>query len=275
MAYGLQDVVNQRRMIDESPADEGFKRVMRDKLDALLALAESAECRRVRILGYFGEDSKPCGNCDNCLHPPEQFNATEAARKLLSCIYRVRQSSGLSFGAGHIMDILRGKRSDKVLQHQHERLSTFGIGADLAEAQWRALMRQLIAREAIRVDAEHFNTLQLDHAAKPILKGEQTVWLKAATRASRVRKPTRSASTEPLSDPQAQAIFEALKTWRGQVAREHGLPAYVIFHDASLRAIAEQAPQSAADLQDINGMGEKKRDAYGEAVLRVVRDALT
>ena len=274
MAYGLQDVVNQRRMIDESPAGEGFKHVMRDKLDALLALAESAECRRVRILAYFGEDSRACGNCDNCLQPPEQFDATEAARKLLSCIYRVRQSSGLSFGAGHIMDILRGKRSDKVVQHQHDRLSTFGIGADLTEAQWRALMRQLIAREAIRVDAAHFNTLQLDHAAKPILKGEQAVWLKAQTRGARVRKPTRSTSQEALSSPQAQAIYEALKAWRSQVAREHGLPAYVIFHDASLRAIAEQAPQSAAALTGISGMGEKKREAYGQAVLRVVLEAM-
>jgi ATP-dependent DNA helicase RecQ len=149
MLYGLQDVVNQRRMIDESPAADAFKQVLRTKLDALLTLAESTECRRVQLLRYFGEDSSPCGNCDNCLHPPETTDATDAARKLLSCIYRVQQASGTAFGAGHIMDILRGKATEKVEQHGHQSLSTFGIGADWSETQWRGLLRQLIAREAV------------------------------------------------------------------------------------------------------------------------------
>ena len=276
MVYGLQDVVNQRRMIDDSPAGEDFKQVMRGKLDALLALAESAECRRVRILGYFGEDSQPCGNCDNCLHPPAQFDATEAARKLLSCIYRVQQSSGMAFGAGHLMDILRGKLTEKVAQYQHDQLSTFGIGSDWSETQWRALLRQLIAREAISVDAAHFNTLRLDAQAKPLLKGEVQVWMKEAStakRSSQKREAKREADHAELTTPHARAVYDALKAWRGEVAREHGLPAYVIFHDATLRALAQNPPRSAADLHDVSGMGEKKREAYGHEVLRVVRDA--
>ncbi len=273
MTYGLQDVVNQRRMIDDSPAADAYKQVMRDKLDALLAMAESATCRRVRILAYFGEDSQACGNCDNCLNPPAQFDATESARKLLSCIYRVQQASGLAFGAGHLMDILRGKRTEKVVQHQHDQLSTFGIGADTSEVQWRALMRQLIAREAIRVDATQFNTLHLDHAARAILKGQSEVWLKHSERVSK-RQAQRSTADTQLSDPQAQAIYEALKTWRAQVAKEHGLPAYLIFHDATLKAMAQDPPQTSGDLHRINGMGEKKREAYGSAVLRVVHATL-
>jgi ATP-dependent DNA helicase RecQ len=276
MVYGLQDVVNQRRMIDDSPAGEDFKQVMRGKLDALLALAESAHCRRVRILGYFGQDSQPCGNCDNCLNPPAQFDATEAARKLLSCIYRVQQSSGMAFGAGHLMDILRGKRTEKVTQYQHDQLSTFGIGSDWSETQWRALLRQLIAQEAISVDAAHFNTLRLDTHAKPLLKGEVQVWMKevsAAKRSSKQGDAKREAAHAELTTPQARAVYDALKAWRGEVAREHGLPAYVIFHDATLRAIAQDPPHNATDLLHFSGMGEKKRDAYGHEVLRVVRDA--
>ncbi|OGB91394.1 MAG: ATP-dependent DNA helicase RecQ, partial [Burkholderiales bacterium RIFCSPLOWO2_12_FULL_67_210] len=178
MVYGLQDVVNQRRMIDESPAADEFKQVLRGKLDALLTLAEASDCRRTRLLAYFGEASTPCGNCDNCISPPALDDATESARKLLSCIYRVQQSSGMAFGAGHIMDILRGKVTEKVTQYGHDKLSTFGIGADLGETQWRALMRQLIAREAIHVDSAHFNTLHLADAARAILKGESQVWLR-------------------------------------------------------------------------------------------------
>jgi ATP-dependent DNA helicase RecQ len=175
MAYGLQDVVNQRRMIDESPAGDEFKRVLRGKLDALLALAEATDCRRVRLLGYFGEPSQPCGNCDNCLQPPDTIDATEAARKLLSCIYRVQQASGMAFGAGHLMDILRGKPTDKVKQHGHDSLSTFGIGADLSETQWRSVLRQLIAREAVAVATDGFNTLSLADGARAILKGGETL----------------------------------------------------------------------------------------------------
>jgi ATP-dependent DNA helicase RecQ len=273
--YGLQDVVNQRRMIDESPAGDEFKQALRGKLDALLALAESTDCRRVRLLGYFGEASQPCGNCDNCLHPPAQHDATEAARKLLSCIYRV-EKAGTAFGAGHIIDILRGKRSDKVLQHGHETLSTFGIGADMAETQWRALLRQLIALGVVAVDAAPFNTLHLADAARPILLGEQPVRMKVAadkaTSAPRKRRADVADDGTPLSLAERDCL-DALKAWRGEVARAHNLPAYVIFHDSTLRAIAQRAPRSDADLDGIPGLGQKKREAYGAEVLRVVGSA--
>ncbi|MDP2218750.1 MAG: DNA helicase RecQ, partial [Hydrogenophaga sp.] len=210
MAYGLQDVVNQRRMIDESPAADEFKQVLRGKLDALLTLAEASDCRRVRLLAYFGEKSQPCGNCDNCLHPPALFDATESARKLLSCIYRVQQTSGMAFGASHIMDILRGKQTDKMAQYGHDKLSTFGIGADLSETQWRALLRQLIAIEAVQVDAAHYNTLHLANAAREILKGQRPVALAGHRKNPRPHQPQqnrpqqrcRRCARRPAAEPE-------------------------------------------------------------------------
>ncbi|WP_439608247.1 DNA helicase RecQ [Hydrogenophaga sp.] len=278
MAYGLQDVVNQRRMIDESPAADEFKQVLRGKLDALLTLAEASDCRRVRLLAYFGEASQPCGNCDNCLTPPQLFDATESARKLLSCIYRVQQASGSAFGAGHIMDILRGKVTEKVTQYGHDKLSTFGIGADLSETQWRALLRQLIAREAVQVHDAPYNTLHLADAARDILKGQSPVWLKSladkaagSARSGRQRAARATARDDgvPLSLAERECL-DALKAWRAGVAREHNLPAFVIFHDATLRAIAGRKPETLADLDGIAGIGQKKREAYGADVLRVV-----
>jgi ATP-dependent DNA helicase RecQ len=278
MAYGLQDVVNQRRMIDESPAADEFKQVLRGKLDALLTLAEASDCRRVRLLAYFGEASQPCGNCDNCLTPPQLFDATESARKLLSCIYRVQQASGSAFGAGHIMDILRGKVTEKVTQYGHAKLSTFGIGADLSETQWRALLRQLIAREAVQVHDAPYNTLHLADAARDILKGQSPVWLKSladkasgSARSGRQRAARATARDDgvPLSLAERECL-DALKAWRAGVAREHNLPAFVIFHDATLRAIAGRKPETLADLDGIAGIGQKKREAYGADVLRVV-----
>jgi ATP-dependent DNA helicase RecQ len=275
MLYGLQDVVNQRRMIDESPAGEEFKQVLRGKLDALLALAEATDCRRVRLLQYFGEASQPCGNCDNCLAPPQVWDGTEAARKLLSTIYRVQQQSGISFGAGHIMDILRGKATDKVAQFGHQKLSTFGIGADYSEAQLRGVLRQLIATGALAVDGSAFNTLQLTEGSRAVLKGEQQVLLReSVTQAGGSRRRGKTDKGVPAvaagltSD--AQLRFAALKAWRAEVARAHNLPAYVIFHDATLSAIAALAPQSLRDLEGVSGIGAKKLEAYGEEVLRVV-----
>jgi ATP-dependent DNA helicase RecQ len=278
MVYGLQDMVNQRRMIDESPAADEFKQVLRGKLDALLTLAEASDCRRVRLLGYFGEPSQACGNCDNCLNPPALHDATEAARKMLSCIYRVQQSSGTAFGAGHLMDILRGKVTDKVTQYGHDKLSTFGIGADLSETQWRALLRQLIAREAVRVDDAPYNTLHLTDEARPILKGETQVWLcevseSKGTGKRSARSGRKSAALAPDGQPLSlseRECLDALKAWRAEVAREHNLPAFVIFHDATLRAIAAQKPRSMDDLDGVPGIGQKKREAYGAEVLRVV-----
>jgi ATP-dependent DNA helicase RecQ len=276
MCYGLQDVVNQRRMIDESPAGEEFKQGLRGKLDALLGLAEATDCRRVRLLAYFNEASQPCGNCDNCLQPPAVWDGTDAARKLLSTIYRVQQMSGFGFGAGHVIDILRGKATEKVMQRGHETVSTFGIGADLSETQWRAVLRQLIAIGAVAVDAQAFNTLQLTEASRAVLRGEVPVRLRESVSTPAGRKAKRgtfgAVVKAPASlDAEGQSRYLALKAWRAEVAKEHNLPAYVIFHDATLAAIAARAPQSLDDLQGITGIGAKKLEAYGQEVLRVVR----
>jgi ATP-dependent DNA helicase RecQ len=275
MAYGLQDVVNQRRMIDESPAEEAFKQVMRGKLDALLALAEATDCRRVRLLGYFGEPSEPCGNCDNCLQPPAIWDGTDAARKLLSTIYRVQQASGISFGAGHIMDIVRGKNTEKVAQFGHDRLTTFGIAADLSEQQLRGVLRQLIATGAVAVDAQAYNTLRLTDGSRAVLRGEQPVRLReSVSQPGGSRRRGSSAKAPPAVaaglTSEGQARFAALKAWRAEVAREHNLPAYVIFHDATLAAIAALAPASLQDLQGVSGIGSTKLERYGEQVLEVV-----
>ncbi len=275
MCFGLQDVVNQRRMIDESPAGDEFKNGLRGKLDALLGLAEAADCRRVRLLAYFGEPSQPCGNCDNCLQPPDLWDGSEAARMLLSTIYRVQQQGGISYGAVHIMDILRGKSTEKVLQRGHEQLSTFGIGATFSDTLLRGVLRQLITLGAVTVDATAFNTLQLTEAARAVLKCEVQVVLRQSASAPTKKKTQRGANgtarTGSLLVPDAQQRYALLKAWRAEVAREHNLPAYAIFHDATLLAIAERAPRSLDQLYGVTGIGVKKLEAYGEAVLRVVR----
>jgi ATP-dependent DNA helicase RecQ len=277
MAYGLADVVNQRRMIDESPAAEDFKRLQRSKLDALLALAEAVDCRRVRLLAYFGEASEPCGNCDNCLQPPAVWDGTEAARKALSCIYRFRQHGGISFGAGHLIDVLRGKTTEKVTQHHHDRLSTFGIGADLAETQWRGVLRQLIALGHVRAEGE-YNTLELTDSARAVLRGEERILLRVAVEAPKRSRSSRSGSSRggadkppplPLDDTGLKR-FAALKAWRAEVAKEHNLPAYVVFHDATLAEMARECPASLDALAGISGVGAKKLDAYGREILRVL-----
>ena len=275
MCYGLQDVVNQRRMIDESPAEEEFKQGLRGKLDALLGLAEATDCRRVRLLAYFGEASQPCQNCDNCLKPPAVWDGTDAARKLLSTIYRVQQMDGISYGAVHITDILRGKKSEKVLQRGHDCLSTFGLGAEFSEVQLRGVLRQLIAIGAVTVDAQAFNTLKLTDASRAVLRGEVPVRLRESVSTPAPRKARRDSARVPVKlaaalDGQAQNRYLALKAWRAQVAKEHNLPAYVIFHDATLAAIALNAPQSLDDLQGISGLGVKKLEAYGQQVLRLL-----
>ena len=279
MAYGLADVVNQRRMIDESPAEEAFKRSQRGKLDALLALAEAHDCRRVRLLGYFGEESAPCVStqnvCDNCLHPPETWDATEAARKALSCVYRFHQGGGQRFGVVHLIDVLRGKRTDKVAQYGHDRLSTFGVGADLAEAQWRAVLRQLIALGHLRVEGE-FSTLELTESARPVLRGEVSLRLRHAAKppakAGRGASIARRKANTLSMDDEELARFEALKTWRAGIAREHNLPAYVVFHDATLAEMAREMPDSLAALAEIGGVGAKKLEAYGREILRVLNE---
>jgi ATP-dependent DNA helicase RecQ len=294
MTYGLADVVNQRRMIDESEAGEEFKRLQRGKLDALLALAEAHDCRRVRLLAYFGEHRLPeagdeatggalryrCGNCDNCLNPPATWDATEAARKALSCVYRFRQHGGKSFGTGHLIDVLRGKVTDKVTQNQHEALSTFGVGADLPEAQWRSVLRQLIALGHLRAEGD-YGTLELTPSAREVLRGELHLQLKMPSEPTRKVRGARAGRAErskeppvPLDDA-ALERFEALKAWRAEVAREHNLPAYIVFHDATLAEMARERPDSSDALSGISGVGAKKLEAYGDEILRVLAQSAT
>jgi ATP-dependent DNA helicase RecQ len=277
MAYGLADVVNQRRMIDESPAGEQFKRAQRGKLDALLALAEAYDCRRVRLLGYFGEASEPCAAyqnaCDNCLNPPATWDATEAARKALSCIYRFHQHRGQRFGSGHLIDVLRGKTTDKVAQYGHAQLSTFGIGADLSETQWRAVLRQLIALGHLRTEGE-YNTLELTASARDVLRGDVPLLLRQPSETKRARTSrSRSKDKPPPLPLDASGLerFAALKAWRAEIAREHNLPAYVVFHDATLAEMAQSRPDSLDALGQISGVGAKKLEAYGREILRVLQ----
>lgn len=280
MTYGLADVVNQRRMIDESEAGEEFKRLQRGKLDALLALCEAIDCRRVRLLSYFGQPSTPCGNCDNCISSPQTWDATEAARKALSGIYRFRQAGGQRYGAGHLIDVLRGKATDKVAQHGHQSLSTFGIGADVSEAQWRLVLRQLIALGHVHAEGE-YNTLALSDSAREVLRGEVPVRLRVPTETKPRGKTARSGREKPVRgstgkppplplDDAATERFMALKAWRAEVAREHNLPAYVVFHDATLAEMAREQPSTLDDLAGISGVGAKKLEAYGAEILRVL-----
>ncbi|MBA4177503.1 MAG: ATP-dependent DNA helicase RecQ [Leptothrix sp. (in: Bacteria)] len=309
MTYGLADVVNQRRMIDDSDAGDEFKRLQRGKLDALLALCEAYDCRRVRLLGYFGQpyrdhndndgtaeaaqaeaagaDDMPgasgralrCFNCDNCLHAPATWDATEAARKALSCIYRFRQAGGQRYGAGHLIDVLRGKVTDKVTERGHQSLSTFGIGADVSDAQWRLVLRQLIALGHVHAEGE-FNTLALSDSAREVLRGEVPVRLRVPAetkprgKAGRERGPRGSAGKPPPMPLNAAATerFAALKAWRAEVASEHNLPAYIVFHDATLAEMAREQPDSLEALGRISGVGAKKLEAYGAEILRVLKD---
>ena len=280
MTYGLADVVNQRRMIDESAADESFKRLQVGKLEALLALAESLDCRRQRLLAYFGE-AKPagyrCGNCDNCLQPPERWDATEAARKALSCVYRFRQHSGIGYGAGHLIDVLRGKSTEKTRERGHEQLSTFGIGADLNEAQWRGVVRQLIALGHLASEGE-YNTLALTESARAVLRGEVRIELREPRepapkgRGSRSRATPKVPRAAAVLDEAGQARFAALKAWRSEVAKEHNLPAYIVFNDATLAQMASESPDSLSALAGISGVGAKKLEAYGRQILRVLEE---
>jgi ATP-dependent DNA helicase RecQ len=277
MIYGLADVVQQRRLIDQSPSGEEHKRVSGAKLDALLGLCETVDCRRVRLLDYFGEASSPCGNCDNCLTPPEQWDGTEAARKLMSCIYRCEQASGFGFGAVQIIDVLTGQRTPKVEQYGHDRVSTFGIGKELSALQWRAVIRQLVALRLLRVDYDRFNVLKLTSDAREVLSGRRSLKLrKPSEKMARQRKARRGESSPaPAHGALAGAsgdVFLALREWRKGVAKEHGVPAYTVFHDATLQEVARLLPASLEGLRGISGIGATKLERYGEPLLKVVRE---
>jgi len=270
MTYGLGDVVNHRRMIEQSEADTQFKRVAGAKLDALLGLCEATGCRRVRLLDYFGEASEPCGNCDVCLDPPQVWDGTVAAQKALSCVFR----TGQRFGAVHLIDVLRGKETDRVEQWGHRELSTFGIGTDIDEKTWRAVFRQLVAQNLLVVDHDSFGSLKLTEASRAVLKGERSVHLRkmAEGKRSSTRKAGSAASSvEALTSGQRER-WERLRAWRADTAREHGVPAYVVFHDATLAEIARQSPQTLDALGRISGIGAAKLERYGSALLDLLGD---
>ncbi|NYT35653.1 DNA helicase RecQ [Allopusillimonas soli] len=272
LAYGLQDVVQQRRMIDQSEGDDSFRRRLGAQLDAMLGLCETVHCRRQRLLDYFDQHIEPCGNCDTCLEPPQAWDGTVAAQKILSAVYRLWRERGQRFGAGHLIDILRGKLTERVKEYGHDSLSVFGVGADLSESAWRGVLRQLLAQSLLAVDHEGYGTLALTEGSRAVLKGEQTLMLRRESE-KKTRGGRASASRGKAAivlPPEAQARFEALRSWRAEVARSHGVPAYVIFHDATLREIALDPPRTLDDLGQISGVGVRKREAYGEDLLRCV-----
>ncbi|MDR7134965.1 ATP-dependent DNA helicase RecQ [Lysobacter niastensis] len=272
LSYGLGDMVNLRTMIQQGEAGEDRKRLELGKLDALLGYCESTQCRRQALLGWFGEPhAGACGNCDNCLEPPRSWDGTEAARKALSCVYR----TGQRFGAGHLIDVLRGIATDKVKQYGHERLSTWTIGSDLDERQWRGVFRQLVAGGVLEADVEHHGALRLTALSGPVLRGERALMFRSeAAKPPRGRKSRGGGTTSPAIelDMDSQIRFDALRQWRATTAREQNVPAYVIFHDSTLRAIAEAAPDDMVELSRIPGIGASKLDRYGEAVLQHLFD---
>ncbi|MEU9092572.1 DNA helicase RecQ [Streptomyces sp. NPDC087901] len=277
MAYGLQDVVQQRKLIQGGEGDEAFRRRAASHLDSMLALCETVQCRRAQLLTYFGQEptTASCGNCDTCLTPPETWDGTVVSQKLLSTVVRLKRERGQKFGAGQVIDILLGRKTAKVIQFDHDQLSVFGIGEELAEAEWRGVVRQLLAQGLIAVEGE-YGTLVLTEESATVLGREREVLLRkeAAKPASRSsakgeRKAKSSAAAAELP-PEALPVFEALRAWRGAQAKELGLPAYVIFHDATLREIATLRPSSLGELGGISGLGEKKLATYGEGVLEVL-----
>jgi ATP-dependent DNA helicase RecQ len=266
LSYGLQDVVQQRKLIDASGGDEAHRRRQSQHLDAMLALCEAVGCRRVQLLGYFGEQSGPCGNCDTCLAPPEAWDGTIAAQKLLSAVYRLRSERRQRFGAGHVIDILLGKQTPKVTQHGHDTLTVFGIGTDLRDTEWRGIVRQLLAQGLLAVEGD-YGTLVLTDGSAQVLRKQRLVMLRREP--ERPAKAPRARKAGPAASLPAEAApaFERLRAWRAAAAKEQGVPAYVIFHDATLREVAMTSPSSLAELSKVSGIGETKLARYGQQLL--------
>lgn len=276
MVYGLNDVVQQRKMIEDSEGDEIFKRRSQRQLNAMLALCECATCRRTQLLAYFGQEIGDCGNCDVCLNPPKLWDGTQAAQKFLSAVYWLYRKYGQRFGAKHIIDILRGQLNDRVKENMHQELSVFGIGTDLDAEQWSSVVRQLLARSYLTVDNQGFSTLVLTPAARPLLKGEEQLMLREESKRSSSRSknimPSRKKSLVDLPAA-AQERFERLKAWRLAVAKEHGIPAYFVFNDTTLQQIALEQPDSLRALANISGVGQHKLETYGADILQFLREA--
>ncbi len=293
LAYGLQDVMQQRRMIETSEGDLAHRRRLSAHLDAMLALCETVQCRRMQLLAYFGEkyragtagsarssdrdailqEDRACGNCDTCLNPPESWDGTIPAQKLLSTIVRLQRERNQKFGAGHLIDILLGRQTPRVDQYGHDDVSTFGIGTDLSEMEWRGVVRQLLAQGLLAVNSDGFGTLVITESSAGVLDGSRRVALRREPERTTTRsaRKTRSAAAEL---PEAlQPVFEALRAWRAAAAKEQGVPAYVIFHDATLRELATRQPSSVAELGTVTGVGESKLAKYGDQLLEVLGSA--
>ena len=268
MVYGLADVVQLRQLVDQSESGEERKRRERHKLDALLGWCETTECRRRPLLGYFGDEpGEPCGNCDNCLAPPETQDGTEVARKLLSAVYRTDQY----FGAQHVVDVLLGKPTEKATRNGHDRLSVFGIGSDVSASVWRSAIRQLVVQGFLRVDQARHGALTLTGESRPLLRGETSIRLRIDPGEPAIRKKARTEGTvDALSDDDRE-LWEALRECRRQIASAHGLPPYVIFHDATLLQMVEEKPQTGSELLTLNGVGRTKLEKYGDEFLDVLR----
>jgi ATP-dependent DNA helicase RecQ len=274
LAYGLQDVVQQRRMIDQSEGDAQHRRRLSQHLDAMLALCETVGCRRVQLLRYFGEETGPCGNCDTCLEPVETWDATVPSQKLLSNIVRLQRERNQRFGAAHLIDILLGNETDRVRQQGHDQLATFGIGGELTDVQWRGVVRQLLAQGLLGVSDDGYGTLVITPGSGDVLTGARQVPMRQEPERivrGRGTRTTRAKGGQVVDLPEeAQALFEALRAWRSEQAKEQGVPAYVVFADVTLREVATVRPQDLGQLAGITGVGQKKLDTYGEGLLAVV-----
>ena len=278
LSYGLNDVVQQRRLIDSSEGSLAHRRLMASHLDAMLGLCETTDCRRTQLLAYFSERAASCGNCDTCLSPPETWDGTVQAQKLLSTIVRLDRERDQRYGAGQVIDILLGKKTAKISDKGHHELKTFGIGVELNEAQWRSVVRQLLAQGLLAVHGE-YQTLALTEASSTVLRGQRPVTLRRDIPQPRGARASRTASAMPAGASQQataelsagqEAVFDRLRAWRGTAAKEQGVPAYVVFHDATLRAIAVAEPSSLPELAQINGVGESKLAKYGQSILELL-----
>jgi ATP-dependent DNA helicase RecQ len=275
LAYGLSDVVQQRKLIDTSEGGEAHRRRLSRHLDAMLALCETIQCRRAQLLGYFGERAAACGNCDTCQSPPQSWDGTVAAQKILSAVYRLQRERHQRFGAGHVIDILLGRETAKITQHDHASLTVFGVGTELREPEWRGVVRQLLAQGLLSVESD-YGTLALTDASAAVLRSEHQVLLRREPerppRAARARRTAAAAAAAELP-AEAAGRFEQLRAWRAATAKEQGVPAYVIFHDATLREVAARCPATLADLGTVSGVGESKLAKYGQQLLDTL-DAL-
>jgi ATP-dependent DNA helicase RecQ len=265
LAYGLQDVISLRQMNQQSEANEAFKRSLHQKLEAMLGLCEQITCRRQTLLEYFDELlEQPCGHCDNCLEPPPTWNATEAARKALSCVYR----TGQRFGVNYVIDVLMGKPHDRISRNRHDQISTWNIGGELSNNQWRSLFRQLLVYAYIESDYDQHGGLRLTPRAKPLLRGEESLMLREVSRS--IKKSRLAADKKPV-DANDQPLFDDLRALRKTLADENSVPPFVIFHDKTLLEMVAEQPKNLAEMAEINGVGEQKLSRFGEAFLSVIQ----